>query len=80
VGGSRRQLGVLLSTGLLIANASAGWAVLAGIALRLGAPRLRPAPDQRTLEIMAAGFIAGDALFAFGDSVVRRQQITRQGR
>jgi uncharacterized oligopeptide transporter (OPT) family protein len=73
VGGSRRQLGVLLSTGLLIANASAGWAVLAGIGLRIAAPRLRRAPDQRTLETMAAGFIAGDALFAFGDSAVRRQ-------
>jgi uncharacterized oligopeptide transporter (OPT) family protein len=80
MGGSRRQLGVLLSTGLLIANTSAGWAVLAGIALRLAAPRLRHAPGRRTTEVMAAGFIAGDALFSFGDSVVRRQQITGPGR
>jgi uncharacterized oligopeptide transporter (OPT) family protein len=78
-GGSQRQLGVLLSTGLLIANAGAGWAVLAGITLRLAAPRLRRAPDQRTLEVMAAGFIAGDAVFAFGDSVVRRQQVAKPG-
>jgi len=76
-GGPRRQLGVLLSTGLLIANANAGWAVLAGIAVRLAAPRLRPATDRRTLETMAAGFIAGDALFAFGDSVVRGGQAPR---
>jgi uncharacterized oligopeptide transporter (OPT) family protein len=78
-GGPRRQLGVLLSTGLLIANPGAGWAVLAGIAIRLAAPRLRRAPDQRAMEVMAAGFIAGDALFAFGDSVVRRQQVTGKG-
>jgi uncharacterized oligopeptide transporter (OPT) family protein len=72
-GGPQRQLGVLLATGLLIANTAAGWAVLAGIAIRLVAPRLRRAPEPRTLETMAAGFIAGDALFTFGDSLVRQQ-------
>ncbi len=35
IGGPKRQLGVLLATGLLINNALAGWAVLAGIALRI---------------------------------------------
>jgi uncharacterized oligopeptide transporter (OPT) family protein len=79
-GGSRRQLGVLLSTGLLIASASAGWAVLAGIVIRTAAPRFSRGPSRRTMETMAAGFIAGDALFAFGDSVVRRQRVTNLGR
>lgn len=73
VGGSRRQLGVLFATGLLVANGAAGWAVLAGIALRIAAPRFRHAPDARAMEVMAAGFIAGDALYAFGSSVVRQQ-------
>ncbi|MFN8669937.1 MAG: OPT/YSL family transporter [Gemmatimonadaceae bacterium] len=71
-GGSARQLGVLLATGLLIANPAAGWAVLAGLAVRLAMPRLRPTTDPRALEAMAAGFIAGDALFAFGDAMVRQ--------
>jgi uncharacterized oligopeptide transporter (OPT) family protein len=34
LGGPRRQLGVLLATGLLIAFPIAGWAVLVGIACR----------------------------------------------
>jgi len=72
-GGSRRQLGVLFATGLLVANGAAGWAVLAGIALRIAAPRFRRAPDARAMEVMAAGFIAGDALYAFGSSVARQQ-------
>ena len=71
-GRSARQLGVLLATGLLIANPAAGWAVLAGLAVRLAMPRLRPTTDPRALEAMAAGFIAGDALFAFGDAMVRQ--------
>jgi uncharacterized oligopeptide transporter (OPT) family protein len=72
IGGPRRQLGVLLATGLLIANAPAGWAVLAGICIRLLLPRLARGPSTRTMEVMAAGFIAGDALFSFGDAMVRR--------
>src|SRR5215472_2822809 len=40
LGGPKRQLGVLFSTGLLIPNPLAGWAVLAGIAMRVIALRL----------------------------------------
>ena len=75
-GGTSRQLGVLLSTGLLIANPAAGWAVVAGTGIRLLAPRFRWAPDRRTMDVMAAGFIAGDALFSFGDSMARRGRST----
>ena len=35
IGGPDRQMGILLATGLLIVNPLAGWAVLAGIAIRL---------------------------------------------
>ncbi|MCC6929415.1 MAG: OPT/YSL family transporter [Gemmatimonadaceae bacterium] len=79
-GGSARQLGVLLATGLLIANPAAGWAVLAGLVVRLAVPRLRPRTDPRALEAMAAGFIAGDALFAFGDAMVRQGGSASRGR
>ena len=69
-GGPRRQLGVLLATGLLIANATAGWGVLAGIAVRLAWERGlgRPAGG---LDVVAAGFIAGDALMSFGDAMLQ---------
>jgi uncharacterized oligopeptide transporter (OPT) family protein len=69
-GGSRRQLGVLLSTGLLIVNPTAGWGVLAGIAVRLVWARVLARPSG-ALEVVAAGFIAGDALWSFGDAVMK---------
>ncbi|MBN8874053.1 MAG: OPT/YSL family transporter [Rhodospirillales bacterium] len=62
LGGPRRQLGVLLSTGLLIAFPIAGWAVLAGIACRLVWERFAGAEG---MEVFGAGVIAGDSLFAF---------------
>jgi uncharacterized oligopeptide transporter (OPT) family protein len=71
IGGPRRQLGVLLATGLLIPNPLAGWAVLAGIAIRLAVLRLKGSPASGYLEVLAAGFIGGDALFGFFDSVFK---------
>jgi uncharacterized oligopeptide transporter (OPT) family protein len=70
VGGSRRQLGVLPSTGLLIANPVAGWGVMAGMAVRLWWERGlgRPAGG---LDVIAAGFIAGDALLSFGEAMLK---------
>jgi uncharacterized oligopeptide transporter (OPT) family protein len=73
LGGSRRQLGVLLSTGLLISNTAAGWGVLAGLAVRLAWHRGLGRADGE-LDAVAAGFIAGDALYSFGDSMVRQQR------
>lgn len=78
-GGPRRQLGVLLSTGLLIANPTAGWGVMAGIAVRLGWERL-PGRSAGQLDAVAAGFIAGDALLSFGDSLVTQWRSPKAGR
>lgn len=69
-GGSTRQLGVLFATGLLIANPIAGWGVVVGLAVRLAWSRRR-AEGGPSLEVVAAGLIAGDALWAFGDAVGR---------
>lgn len=69
-GGPRRQMGVLLATGLLIANPAAGWGVMAGMAGRVVWTRGLGRPDA-ALEVVAAGFIAGDALWSFGDALVR---------
>jgi len=71
LGGPRRQLGVLLSTGLLIPNPLAGWAVLAGIALRAITLRMKGDAATGPMEVLAAGFIGGDALYGFFESVLK---------
>jgi uncharacterized oligopeptide transporter (OPT) family protein len=71
IGGPKRQLGVLLSTGLLIANPAAGWAVLVGIALRILIMRIWGEPARTKMEVFAAGTIAGDALFSFFSSMIQ---------
>jgi uncharacterized oligopeptide transporter (OPT) family protein len=62
LGGPKRQLGILLATGLLIPFPLAGWAVLIGIACRVVWERLA---HSEGMEVFGAGVIAGDALFAF---------------
>lgn len=73
IGGPKRQMGILLATGLLINNPLAGWAVLVGILLRIGYKAWRKDKDKAETEmtIAAAGFIAGDALWSFGSSVYK---------
>jgi uncharacterized oligopeptide transporter (OPT) family protein len=71
LGGSKRQLGVLFATGLLINFPMAGWAVLVGIAARIVWERLRGPEGEGDMEVFAAGVIAGDALFSFFDSVMK---------
>ena len=71
LGGPSRQLGILLATGLLIPNPWAGWAVLVGIAIRTLALRFKGPEASGSMEVLAAGFIGGDALYGFFDSVIR---------
>ncbi|AKA39435.1 OPT/YSL family transporter [Yersinia ruckeri] len=70
VGGPQRQIGVLLSTGLLINNPIAGWVVLTGIALRILITRCWGEKARSPMLIGAAGFIAGDALYSFFTSIL----------
>ncbi|MFD6040200.1 OPT/YSL family transporter [Streptomyces koyangensis] len=69
--GGRRQLGILLATGLLIATPMAGWMVTAGLAVRFFAPRLLGSGTKDDLEVFAGGAIAGDALYSFGNGVFK---------
>ena len=62
VGGPKRQLGVLLATGLLIPFPLAGLAVLAGIVCRIMWQRFA---RSEGMEVFGAGVIAGDALYSF---------------
>ncbi len=67
LGGPKRQMGVLLATGLLLGGALAGYAVLVGIVLRLLWTRFAPKAWVGDMEVFAAGVIAGDALSGFYD-------------
>jgi uncharacterized oligopeptide transporter (OPT) family protein len=71
LGGLARQLGILLATGLLIPNPIAGWAVLVGIGIRTLALRFKGERASGSMEVLAAGFIGGDALYGFFDSVIK---------
>jgi len=70
LGGPRRQLGVLLATGLLIQFPLAGWAVLAGILCRITWEQVTP-DEPQTMQVFGAGVIAGDALYSFFSSMAR---------
>lgn len=71
LGGTQRQLGVLLSTGLLINSPMAGWAVMAGLALRGGLKLWRGDRHSAEMSAFAGGAIAGDALYSFTNSVLK---------
>ena len=71
IGGSKRQMGIMLSTGLLILNINAGYAMLAGVLIRVVLRKIKGPQIDTPMTIMAAGFIAGDALYSFADSVFR---------
>jgi len=71
LGGPSRQIGILLATGLLILNPNAGWAVLAGLLIRYVVTKKYGEAAKTPMEILAAGFIAGDALYGFFNSVFR---------
>lgn len=71
LGGPNRQLGVLLATGLLILSPAAGWAVLAGIVIRSLVLKWKGKEAEVPMSILAAGFIAGDALYSFFSSMIK---------
>lgn len=71
IGGSKRQMGILFATGLLIVNPIAGWAVLAGILIRIIVLKWKGKEAETPMTIMAAGFIAGDALYSFFTSIFK---------
>ncbi|KKI91495.1 membrane protein [Bacillus sp. SA1-12] len=69
IGGSKRQMGIMLATGLLITNPLAGWAVIIGILIRVIILKVRGPEAENAMFTTAAGFIAGDALYSFFTSM-----------
>ena len=64
-GGPHRQMGVLFGTGLLMINATGGFAVYAALAIRWVLHKIYKGKEDHILYITAAGFIAGASLFSF---------------
>lgn len=62
-GGAKRQMGVLLATGLLVATPWAGWLVVIAIVARIVWSRLRGAKGENEIVLFGAGIIAGDAIW-----------------
>ncbi|MCT2346228.1 OPT/YSL family transporter (plasmid) [Niallia taxi] len=71
IGGPSRQLGILFATGLLITTPYAGFAVLAGIIIRVIWRKAKGQEADASMSILAAGFIAGDAIYSFFSSVFK---------
>ncbi|MFE6886934.1 OPT/YSL family transporter [Streptomyces sp. NPDC057694] len=65
IGGTKRQMGVMLATGLLILTPNACWMVLAALAVRVGYRKWRGPRADEELNLIGAGLIAGSSL---GDS------------
>ena len=69
LGGPGRQLGVLFATGLLVADPIAGFTVLIGVLIRSIIYKWKGQSAETSMFTIAAGFIAGDALYGFFNSV-----------
>lgn len=66
LGGPARQMGVLLATGLLIVNPTAGWAAITALGIRAALMRRYGSRATAPMYVAAGGFIAGSALAGFG--------------
>lgn len=69
IGGPKRQMGILLATGLLLINPIAGWAVITGIIIRFIILKVKGPEAENAMFTVAAGFIAGDAIYSFFTSL-----------
>ncbi|MBT0772012.1 OPT/YSL family transporter [Kineosporia sp. J2-2] len=66
IGGPKRQMGVLLATGLLVSSPNAGWLVLAALAVRVVWERTRGDQGENEMALVGAGLIAGDSIYSAG--------------
>ena len=71
VGGSSRQMGVMLATGLLLSQPNACWLIFGALLIRLWVRKYKGAEAEESLALVGAGLIAGDAIASLG-SVFRR--------
>ncbi len=69
VGGSSRQMGVMLATGLLISSPYACWLVFAALLIRIIVRHTKGTKAEEDLTLVGAGLIAGDAVASMGTIV-----------
>ncbi|MEI0738050.1 OPT/YSL family transporter [Paenibacillus sp. JTLBN-2024] len=74
LGGAKRQIGVMFATGLLISTPNACWAVLAGLLIRIVVLKVKGKEAETPMSILAAGFIAGDAIYSFFNSMFKMRK------
>lgn len=70
IGGADKQIGILFSTGLLILNPRAGFAVIISLIIRAFLERKYGNKAETPMYIAAAGFIAGSTLYSFISSTM----------
>ena len=71
IGGTKRQLGILLATGLLIFNPIAGWTAVVALITRAILLKRYGKGIENPMYVLAGGFIAGSAIVSFGTGTVK---------
>jgi uncharacterized oligopeptide transporter (OPT) family protein len=71
IGGTKRQIGVLFATGLLIANPIGGITALVSLTIRVILEKKYSSKVDNILAVSAAGFIVGSSVFSFGNGIVK---------
>ncbi|QIK73807.1 OPT family oligopeptide transporter [Propioniciclava coleopterorum] len=66
IGGSSRQMGIMLATGLLLTQPNACWLIFGALIIRLVIRHLKGAKAEEDLALVGAGLIAGDAIASLG--------------
>jgi uncharacterized oligopeptide transporter (OPT) family protein len=67
IGGTKRSIGILFATGLLINNPIYGCGLLVALVIR----KILEKKYKNWLDIWGGGFIAGDGLFGFFSAIIR---------
>lgn len=70
IGGPNKQLGVLLATGLLVGSTITGITTIAALIIRVIVIKWKGEKGQSIMYILAAGSIAGSALYSFFSSTL----------
>lgn len=71
IGGPKKQLGILLATGLLINYPIAGWTAVVALITRAILLKKYGKGIENPMYILAGGFIAGSAIVSFGTGTIK---------
>ncbi len=69
LGGSSRQMGVMLATGLLLEQPHACWLIFGALFIRVLVRKYRGPKVEEDLSLVGAGLIAGDAVASLGEVI-----------